>query len=268
MYLQSYISDKDKFGLNPIHQAAISGTVTGIYQSLINGVPINLVDNHGWTPLHHAVAENRIGVVRFLLKYQRNINMRNEYGWTPLHHAAAKGHYNIAMLLMICGANVTIQDMYGQTPLHIALFGNRMAVIDLLIDHGANYITDCYGITPFHYAIMKKMVKITKRLFCREYLWQPLVGDIWTPKCIYQISAKQLKMEKTFNPDSGMNRRIIPQSEFAWLPLHCAVANGITGLIDFLTRHGARDNYIDINGNTAFDLVPRNNCTRLLGIKY
>jgi ankyrin repeat protein len=73
-----------------------------------------------------------------LLAQGAEVNARNAHGWTPLHVATAGGDPAVVDLLLQHGADVHAQSHIGTTPLdNASTRGGRKAVIDLLLVHGA-----------------------------------------------------------------------------------------------------------------------------------
>jgi ankyrin repeat protein len=97
------------------------------------------------TALILAAKEGHRGTVRALLERGADANMSDSYGWTPLHFCASWGRKETAKLLIReGGANVNSMPVKkksgagGTTPLIIACKGQQTALIDILLDHGAN----------------------------------------------------------------------------------------------------------------------------------
>jgi len=67
------------------------------------------------------------------------VNIQNENGQTPLHRAAYRGHKAIVELLINKGADVNAKDKECQRPLHQLAYISPMAdIAELLIDAGAD----------------------------------------------------------------------------------------------------------------------------------
>src|ERR1700757_5086982 len=69
------------------------------------------------------------------------LKVRDTDGSTPLHCATWKGHLAVVELLLKHGADVSAEnnnDHWGTTPLHAAAHANQRAIAELLITHGAD----------------------------------------------------------------------------------------------------------------------------------
>jgi ankyrin repeat protein len=73
-----------------------------------------------------------------LLAQRVEVNTRNLQGWTSLHVAAAGGDIAVVELLLRHGADVNAQSHVGATPLDNAItYSQNRAVVALLEAHGA-----------------------------------------------------------------------------------------------------------------------------------
>jgi ankyrin repeat protein len=78
-------------------------------------------------------------------------------GWTLLHLASHFGHPEIVALLLDAGANLEAlaHNAQANTSLHAALAGRQRAVVELLLDRGADPNGKRQdGLTPLHLAAM------------------------------------------------------------------------------------------------------------------
>jgi ankyrin repeat protein len=64
--------------------------------------------------------KNLFEVTRLLVDRGSDVNSAGEHGWTALHGAAYKGVDAVVQFLVEHGANMEVFDQYGQTPLSIA----------------------------------------------------------------------------------------------------------------------------------------------------
>lgn len=73
-----------------------------------------------------------------LLSRRVDINTRNTQGWTSLHVAAAGGDVAVVGLLLKHGADVNAQSYVASTPLdHAVTYSQSRSVVALLQAHGA-----------------------------------------------------------------------------------------------------------------------------------
>ena len=92
-------------------------------------------------------------------------------GETVLHVAAINGDYHLAMTSIEKGVSIHARDYCGWQPLHEACNYGNLAVVELLLDSGAD-IDDpggphCRGMTPLHDAVQNGHVDVVKLLISR-----------------------------------------------------------------------------------------------------
>ena len=94
----------------------------------------------GETLLHRACIEGKVKQVERLLADKHPVNVRDHCGWTPLHEAVNNGHKAIVELLLQKGANINDNEGVntdGITPLHDACSNGHFDIIRLLLKNGA-----------------------------------------------------------------------------------------------------------------------------------
>jgi len=121
------------------------------------------------TPLMEASADGSLDIVKLLIKRGAAVNaVTDDFGLTPLTRAAAAGHADVVKYLIAHGADVNINvSDHGsstylvtegigpryQSPLSAAAFQARLAIIDILLDHGAKIdAKDGSAYTPLMWA--------------------------------------------------------------------------------------------------------------------
>jgi ankyrin repeat protein len=90
-----------------------------------------------------ATERGDIEQMQALLVKRVEVDARNAQGWTSLHVAAAGGDIAVVELLLRHGAEVNVQSHVGATPLDNAIaYSQNRAVVALLEAHGAQGNTD------------------------------------------------------------------------------------------------------------------------------
>jgi len=99
----------------------------------------------GYDPIHYAVIGSRQGenqdCLNYLLKKGANVNARGPFAYTPLHIAVIYDRLDLVMLLHQYGANVNglvEKGHYHLKPIHLAATHNKADIATFLLTHGAN----------------------------------------------------------------------------------------------------------------------------------
>ena len=102
-----------------------------------------------------------------LLQHGADINARDWYGRTFLHHASCFENPDVAEFLIEAGIDINaIDHQSGTTALGLAAWSERMPIVDLLLNAGANpqLPTDAQWARPLTFAIEQGHDDIVERL--------------------------------------------------------------------------------------------------------
>ena len=138
-------------------------------------------------------------------------------GHTALHEAVANGHTALIEVLIEYGANIDAMTSNGITPLHAATLYHAQAVVKLLLARGANAnMMFANGHTPLHWATIRG----------------------------YTDSVELLL---------GAGANVNARSHGGRTPLHWAALKGHVLLVKLLLEHGADSSVRDELGHTSLD---------------
>ena len=127
-------------GLTALHWAARNGDIETAVVLLDAGADLAAVTRIGsHTPLHVASKFGSGVVVETLLAAGADPNAMTTTGATSLHLSAASGDIKAVRALLAYQANINVREAgWGQTPLMFASASNRVAVIEALLEAGAD----------------------------------------------------------------------------------------------------------------------------------
>ncbi len=183
-------------GMQPIHCAAMNGSVNVLKVLIEAGASVEARDGDGQTPLMIAIRRKHATAVRFLLKQGGNVFAENSRGRTAideearfifllncfptglalpscargetlLHLASRYGFAQAISRLCLLGARPNIHDEAGRTPLHLAAaIGHLECVKSLLSAKGVdvNLADKSNGKTALHKAAYRGRTLIAKAL--------------------------------------------------------------------------------------------------------
>ncbi|MEQ2165971.1 hypothetical protein GOODEAATRI_022705 [Goodea atripinnis] len=239
---------RDDGGLIPLHNACSFGHAEVVSLLLCQGADPNARDNWNYTPLHEAAIKGKIDVCIVLLQHGADPNIRNtdgkssldladpsakavltgEYKKDELLEAARSGNEEKLMALLTplnvnChasdGRKSTSQKMLS-TPLHLAAGYNRVRIVQLLLQHGADvHAKDKGGLVPLHNACSYGHYEVTELLLKHGACVNAM--DLWQ-----------------FNP------------------LHEAASKNRVEVCSLLLSHGADPTLLNCHSKSAVDMAP------------
>ncbi|XP_071035381.1 palmitoyltransferase ZDHHC17 [Parasteatoda tepidariorum] len=115
-----------------------------------SGYDVNRPDSENVTLLHWAAINNRQEIVKYYLSKGAHVDtIGGELHSTPLHWATRQGHLAMVVLLMHHGADPSITDGEGCQCIHLAAQFGHTAIVAYLVAKGQNVnATDRNGMTP------------------------------------------------------------------------------------------------------------------------
>uniref|UniRef100_A0A8C5BYZ4 Poly [ADP-ribose] polymerase n=1 Tax=Gadus morhua TaxID=8049 RepID=A0A8C5BYZ4_GADMO len=240
------VNEKTKDMLTPLHLASEKSHNDVIELLVKHEAKVNAVDCLGQTALHRAAQCGHLQTCRLLLGSGGDPRLPSLQGLAPVqlaHHAVrellqegalmgnsdsdrqlleASKSGDVETVKRLCTLqNVNCRDVEGRqsTPLHFAAGYNRLAVVELLLQHGADvHAKDKGGLAPLHNACSYGHLEVAQRLVRRGAAVDS--PDLWR-----------------------------------FTPLHEAAAKGKYDICKLLLQHGADPSRKNRDGNSPLDLV-------------
>ncbi|KAJ3117988.1 hypothetical protein HDU96_004442 [Phlyctochytrium bullatum] len=186
----------DSLGETQLHMAASRGDTRIIKLLIENGANVDAIDENRKTPCDIALENRNFDVVELLLGVKKEQSLRR---LKTLSSEVKNGHVEVVQEMLI-GMHLGNQNAEANTLLCDAASQGNVAMIEILLRHGANIDGRCaLGKTPLHHAASCGQEKATKLLL--------------------QLGAA------------------IAQDKFGDTPLHEAVRNNHVGVIEILLGH-------------------------------
>ncbi|KAK7074366.1 hypothetical protein SK128_009451 [Halocaridina rubra] len=228
------LSTTDNIQKTPLHYAAHRGHLKTLKLLLEAGADVTAKDEDGYTALHVAVAAEKDVVVQELVSFNKYknenltdfINAKNNIQKTPLHFAAHVGHVAILEILLDNGADMISKDKDGYTALHVGIAAGKVEVIQELLKFGKRRKIN-----------LEEFLNATNNIQKTPLHFAAHTGHT-------EILLKLL--------DAGSN--IIAEDEDGYTPLHVAVAVGkvdaVQELLQFQKkRHGNLCDILNVSNN-------------------
>ncbi|MBN3319285.1 TNKS1 protein, partial [Atractosteus spatula] len=247
---------RDDGGLIPLHNACSFGHAEVVSLLLCQGADPNARDNWNYTPLHEAAIKGKIDVCIVLLQHGADPNIRNTDGKSaldladPSAKAVLTGKYGVLsfgsgneekLMALLTPLNVNCHASDGRktplatqckrgtastsqkmlsTPLHLAAGYNRVRIVQLLLQHGADvHAKDKGGLVPLHNACSYGHYEVTELLLKHGACVNAM--DLWQ-----------------------------------FTPLHEAASKNRVEVCSLLLSHGADPTLVNCHGKSAVDMAP------------
>jgi ankyrin repeat protein len=295
----SLVNAKDQAGNSPLHHAAITGSAaiaesllsagadinasnaqqnTALIESIVNGnddVTILLIGKgadirrrnfSGSTALHAAALRDRTKVAALLIDRGLEVDGRDAAGFTPLNVLArVTNNVDMARLLIAKGADVNAKDNRNTTPLNNAGIYGHLDIINLLLDHGADF--EAAGELAGH--MIDRAAELgSERLFdvvARKFgdsvfqdgsrnkrLMSSALGG-GSIGIVQRLLARNIPL--SFDPDRG-----------GWTPLHHAAGVNKRATVEFMVEKGADINARTNDGRSPYNIAEENGHKDMAGL--
>ena len=281
------VNAPNEYGATPLHTARSAG----IFALLLgSGADINAVDDSGATVLPTAAGLGEVKLVETLLERGIAVDFSGSEGVELLYAAAGtdndKGVETVKLLL---DRGVAVKDRaftrYGSgTPLATAVRSENVAVVNLLLEHGADAnVTENDGWTLLHHALNSRNAELVETLLehgadvnfyggpeSAPILIAVQTGDAAMVEVLLRhgadINEPRRDHNRTMTPlqtavsrnaldvaklllEYGADVNLASNSEPP--PLHLAAGLGYVAMVATLLEHGADVN-ADVNAKTEF----------------
>ncbi|KAK4008902.1 ankyrin-1 [Daphnia magna] len=147
----SKVDTLDYSDRSPLYVAAQRGHKNVVEVLLLKGAKVNLEEIHGYTALCEAVWQNNTDMAELLVSRGARVTTQSHM---LLHCAVTQGNTAMARLLLNARSVPNLRDDHGNTPLILAAKQGHLAMVELLLEHGANpnYPNALSGVHPIHEA--------------------------------------------------------------------------------------------------------------------
>jgi ankyrin repeat protein len=237
---------------NALSLAAEQGCEIMVDVLISRGVDLNTMDESGLTPLGYATKVGHFNIALSLIRAGANINYQSGNSSLPLVEATLEGHDELVRLLLESGADPRL--CHGQnniTALIMAARQNNAAIIQLLLDHGADIeAMDTYGNSALLEACHKSsfesilyLLDAGARTNVRNGAGSEAMHLVVPSLSRYSITIDRGRHVLDALWQMGTN--IDPTDEEGRTPLHLAASHSVAWVVEWLLNHGALVNAQD-----------------------
>ncbi|KAL4794680.1 hypothetical protein BDV19DRAFT_364616 [Aspergillus venezuelensis] len=261
-FLSEGFSQRFPHDFTPLHVAAHFGCL-GLGQRVLDRMQdrkdVNAQDSFKKTALHIAARKGHTKLVELLVNNNADIEISTDDDETPLLSAAALNEtadVKVLELLIARGANVMAHNKPGGTGLHWAALTGRTEVVELLLEHDADYADVADPGKTVNYIQESPDIMVTLLLDKLALAGvKNLVGG--TPLHWGSFNGRVEVVRLLLDKAGQVNRTDLSKREFINKPnllggtaLHGAAWNGNDELVEELLKQGADLSVKTVLGST------------------
>lgn len=245
----------NKHGETALHMAASGGHTEIIKYLQSKGADVNVVDKNVDGLIYWAARQGQLEVIKYLKEENVSLDTQNKSGESALHVAARYGHSAVIAYLVSEGAELNLQDTLGDTALHSAAWHGFNQIVASLSSGGADLNKQNKdGETSLHCAAARGYLDSVKTLL-----------DSGAP--INQIdkmgcTALHLACNRRHSNiamlllHAGCDIDTV-EKESGDSPLHCAVKEGMTAVVQTMCGYGCQPNVVNKVGLTPLHIASK-----------
>ena len=237
------LNARDEDGWNALHFASSRGHYQIIERLLAGDLSAKAVTSRKETPLHLAVKGGHFAVAERLLRSDEDnkvLSAQDKHGQQAVHYTARDGSVDMFNLLMSNGGKINVENNFGWQPLHIATAYGHLALVERLLQQGAN-IEEKLGSSSMKKDQTHRMVEEGYIAEARKPYPASRPLHLACEYSQYQIAecliSKGAKLEATCSE--------------GWKPLHHAAYFGSSTLVEMLLQGGVNPHATTNEGKTA-----------------
>ncbi|RYP80241.1 hypothetical protein DL769_002543 [Monosporascus sp. CRB-8-3] len=165
-----------------------------------------------------------------------DLDVKDSYGRTPLSWAAENGHGAVVQQLLEKGADTEVKDIYGRTPLSCAASKGNRAVMQQLLEKGADIeAKDIDGRTPLSRAIINGHGAVIQQLLEKGADIKAKDKEGRTPLSFVASKGNKAVMQQLLEKGADIEAK----DNYGRTPLTYAALNGDGVVIQQLLEKGA-----------------------------
>lgn len=140
---EDILTFSDKENNMPLHCAVNSGDLKAVEVCLSAGAPCDAKQEDNSTPLHFACAQGSVDMVKLMHamqpeRFQAALHTQDVLKMSPLHRAALFDHVAVVQFLVDNGAEINAPDMHDRTPLLLASSKGGWRTVHYLLQKNAD----------------------------------------------------------------------------------------------------------------------------------